>query len=78
MFDQDALPSTAVLLRLSDEASRMIASKQATSHQSGAPARVMFHCGKTPAAYLLFQDVIRSVRGNLALYMFASELTFRR
>ncbi len=69
VFDQDALPSTAVLLRLSEEASRMIASKQATSHQSGAPARVIFHCGKTPAAYLLFQDVIRSVRGNLALYL---------
>jgi multidrug efflux pump subunit AcrA (membrane-fusion protein) len=69
MTDQDAVPATAVLLRLSDQASSMIASQHGTSHQSGAPARVMFHCGKTPAAYLLFQDVIRSLRGTLALYV---------
>ena len=67
--DQDAVPSTAVLLRLSDQASRVIASDQDAGRQSGAPARVMFHCGKTPAAHLLFQDVIRSLRGTFALYL---------
>ncbi len=67
--EHDPLPATAVLLQLNDQASQAIASKQETSHPSGAPARVMFHCGKSPAGYLLFQDLIRSLRGTLALYL---------
>ncbi len=65
---QDTMTTTAVLLRLSSDASASIASDQGAGHQSGAPARVMFHCGTTPAAYLLFQDLIRSLRGTLSLY----------
>ena len=60
--------STSVLLRLDDEASAMISKQHGSSHQAGAPTRVMFHCGKAAAGYLLFQDVIRSVRGTMALY----------
>lgn len=66
---QDLSPSaTAVLLKLDRTGVQQIAADQETSHQSGAPARVMFHCGTAPAAYVLFQDVIRSVRGTFALY----------
>lgn len=60
--------STAVLLRLGNQASTAIASKQIASDQSGAPARAMFHCGTAPAALVLFQDVIRSVHATCALY----------
>jgi hypothetical protein len=69
LTSEDSVPSTAVLLRLSDQASKAIAFNQGTNHQSGAPARVIFRCGKTPAAYLLFQDLIRSLRGHVALYL---------
>ncbi len=66
---QDLSPSsTAVLLKLDRTGARQIAADQGTSDQSGAPARVMFHCGTAPAAFVLFQDVIRSVRGTVALY----------
>lgn len=73
----DAVATTAVRLRLSDEAANSIAAKresgsQFASTQAGAPARVMFECGTAPAAYLLFQDMIRSVRGTCGLY-FASQ-----
>lgn len=65
--------STAVLLRLGDEAARTMSAMQQTSQQSGAPARAMFHCGSAPAAYVLFQDVIRSARGTAALYFGGQE-----
>ena len=39
----------------------------------GAPARVMFHCGKAPTAYLLFQDVIRTVKRTWSLYCSSHE-----
>lgn len=71
--DGDAVANTSVLLELSKQASNVVSNKQATSHQSGAPARVMFRCGTTPAGYLLFQDLIRSVRGNLSLYFAGSD-----
>lgn len=61
--------STAVLMRLDDNATAAISSMQQTSHQSGAPARVMFHCGTAPAGFVLFQDLIRTVRGTTALYL---------
>jgi multidrug efflux pump subunit AcrA (membrane-fusion protein) len=66
---QGEVPSTAVLLSLSDPASNMISSTRDTSHQSGAPARVMFHCGSAPTAYVLFQDLIRSARSHFSLYL---------
>lgn len=36
---------------------------------SDAPAKTMFHCGRRPAAYLLFQDVIAAVRSSAGLYL---------
>lgn len=65
---QTLIPTTAVLLQLSAEAAEQIAEQRTFGNQSGAPARVMFHCGKAPAGYLLFRDVIRSVRGTWGLY----------
>ncbi|MFK8111658.1 MAG: HlyD family efflux transporter periplasmic adaptor subunit [Rubripirellula sp.] len=65
---KNAQTSTAVLLRLSEKAAQRITAEQGSGNQSGAPARVVFRCGKTPVAYLLFQDLIRSVRGTIGLY----------
>ena len=59
-------PYTRVSLRL-DSDSGAFASQNFDS-QSGAPARVMFHCGNAPAGYVVFQDLIRSIRGTTALY----------
>jgi hypothetical protein len=67
--DAGEVPSTAVLLQLRDEASGAIVSAQEAGHPSGTPARVMFRCGTAPIAYLLFQDVIRSLRSNFSLYL---------
>lgn len=72
--DKDGSPkSTAVLLRLDGRAATVMSKLQQTSHQSGAPARTMFHCGTAPAGYVLFQDLIRSVRGTAALYFGGKE-----
>jgi multidrug efflux pump subunit AcrA (membrane-fusion protein) len=60
--------ATAVLLRLDDDAARQVATDHGISHHSGAPARAMFHCGHAPVAYVLFQDLIRSLQANMALY----------
>lgn len=62
---------TALILRLSDNASTIVSAAR-SEIQSGAPARVMFHCGSAPAGYLLFQDLIRSVRGSVRLYLSSS------
>ncbi len=71
--DATSPSSTAVLLRLSDQASITLAEKQMSSDQSGAPARAMFHCGTAPTAVVLFQDMIRSVRRTGALYFGGQE-----
>jgi HlyD family secretion protein len=67
--EQNSQPSTSVLLRLNEQASTELSARQGIGNQSGAPARVMFHCGQTPVAYVLLQDLIRSVRGTLGLYL---------
>ena len=59
---------TAVLLRVDTRNSEQIGSQAYANHQSGAPARVLFRCGTAPAAYCLFQDLIRNIRGTLALH----------
>ncbi len=60
--------STAVLLSVDEQAAHRLAARQGTSHPSGAPATVMFHCGTAPAVYVLLQDVFRSARRTAALY----------
>jgi multidrug efflux pump subunit AcrA (membrane-fusion protein) len=66
---QEATASTAVLLLASESMSAMLASRHGTGHASGSPARVLFRCGSAPAAYLLLQDVIRSLRSSAMLYL---------
>ena len=39
---------------------------------SDAPAKAMFRCGRQPAAYLLFQDVISAIRSSAGLYLGSS------
>lgn len=70
--DTGDVPSTAVLLRLQGQLTGTDGSQPPPAGASGAPARVMFRCGKTPIAYLLFQDVIRSTQSNLSLYLASS------
>jgi hypothetical protein len=65
---QQAWGDTAVVLRLGEDARAMVSAAR-SEIQSGAPANVMFHCGSAPAGYLLFQDLIRSVRGSVGLYL---------
>ena len=60
-----SVPSTLVRLRLSEAATQQF---RGVKSNAAAPARVTFFCGKQPAAYVLFQDVIRSVRATAGLY----------
>ena len=71
----DGIAATSVRLQLSDQAIESITAGQSITtsdhfvQHSDAPARAVFHCGHRPAAYLLLQDVIKSVRGSLGLYL---------
>ena len=64
----DGQPATIVVLQLDHEALDADTTFRDANVQSGAPARVRFRCGTAPAAYLIFQDVIQTVRGRLAIY----------
>jgi len=65
---QDPALANAVTLRLSEQANAEISTQGRAGKVSGAPARVVFHCGKSPAAYVLFQDLVRAIRANVGLY----------
>ena len=64
----DETGETAVLLRMERNESDPFGIDAFTDQHSGAPAKVMFHCGTAPAAYCLFQDLYRSVRCKLTLH----------
>lgn len=59
---------TAVLLQVENLESAPFGTDALTDHHSGAPAKVIFHCGSAPAVYCLFQDLYRSVRCKLTLH----------
>ncbi|NND96950.1 MAG: HlyD family efflux transporter periplasmic adaptor subunit [Pirellulaceae bacterium] len=65
----DGLTATSVRLQLSDEAVRVLQENHQGPQHADAPARALFYCGRKPAAYLLLQDVIRSTRSTLSLYI---------
>lgn len=71
--DHPAASATAVLLELDPEAAQFVAARQSSSDQNGSPARLMLHCGPTPAGYVLFQDLFRSARATAALYVGGSQ-----
>ena len=64
----DGQPATVVVLQLDHEALDADVTFRDANVQSGAPAKVRFRCGTAPAAYLMFQDVIQTVRSTLAIY----------
>ena len=70
----DGIPTTVVVLKMSHDALDAETTFRDWNVQSGAPAQVRFRCGTAPAIYLLFQDVIRSVRGTIGLYATGSVL----
>ncbi|TWU54638.1 hypothetical protein Poly51_33570 [Rubripirellula tenax] len=68
--ENDPLPATAAMLRLEDVASDEIRNQTTCGDVAGAPARVMFKCGYRPIVYVMFQDLIHSIRSTASLYFF--------
>jgi hypothetical protein len=66
---QTGRAATTAVLRLEHDAFDAMTAFRDTNAQKGSPARVVFRCGTAPAASLLFQDVIRSLRSFAALYL---------
>ncbi len=67
--DSDPTPATAVLLRLEQVTANSIGSSHSHQDSSGAPARVMFRCGRRPIAYVLFQDLIHAIDSTARMYL---------
>ncbi len=66
--EHSAVPATAALLEIDSQEIEALQSGRRQSDLAGAPARVLFHCGTRPAVYVIFQDLIRWVRGTTSLY----------
>ena len=69
------VPTNLVSIRLNENAVSRMATKKVGRDQSddllqiGAPSTVVLECGERPVLYVLFQDVIQSVRANVGLYL---------
>ena len=64
----DSVAATAALLTLDQDNFGPASSPGQFNAISGSPARVIFDCGSAPLAYLLFQDLARTMRGSIGLY----------
>ena len=65
----DGEPSTVAVLKMEHDTFDVDTTFRDANVQSGAPAQVSFRCGTVPASYLLFRDLIRTVRSAFGLYV---------
>jgi len=66
--ETDGQAATLVVLRMEHDALDTQTTFRDANVQSGAPAQVTFRCGTAPLAYVLFQDVIRTLQSTVRLY----------